>query len=81
MNRYFFHIRRSDGNVFDEEGDECANVEDARNNAFDAVRELIAAQIKSGVAISDAHMDVHNEAGTLQFSPSFHAIIQEQLKK
>lgn len=81
MSRYFFHLRRNGGYVPDEEGDEFATADDARANAVSAVRELIAARIKSGHAVVDDQMDVTDETGTLQFTISFHDVVQGQLLK
>ena len=79
MTRYFFYIRHDGATIRDEEGDEFSSIEDARNSAIEAIRELAASRIKNGL-ISDQHMDVRDEAGDLMLSISFREVIKEQLE-
>jgi hypothetical protein len=81
MKRYFFHTRQSGQMVRDEEGDEFADVEEARKSAISSVRELVAARIKSGLMVSDEQMEVCDEAHVLQFTVTFHDVVQRQLKR
>ena len=80
MTRYFFYIRHDGATIRDEEGDEFSSIEDARNSAIEAIRELAASRIKNGLIISDQHMDVRDEAGDLMLSISFREVIKEQLE-
>lgn len=81
MNRYFFHLRRDREVVSDVEGDEFQNDDAARESAIKAVREMVAARIKSGAIVSDEYMDVSDGTGHVLFSVSFHDVVQNQLKK
>ena len=44
MKRYYFHIRDEGGTVLDEEGEEHRSLEEARQSAVDAIKELAAAR-------------------------------------
>ncbi len=81
MSRYFFHLRRDDETVPDIEGDDFRDDGAARASAINSVRELAAAQIKSGEAVTDAFMDVVDEGGNVLFSISFHDVVQNHLRK
>jgi hypothetical protein len=81
MTRYFFHIRRNDETVLDEEGDEFASLDDARVSAVNAIRELVAAKIKRGLMILNEHMEVRDESDALHLVISFHEVIEGQLKR
>lgn len=81
MSRYFFHLRQEGSTVLDEEGDDFATLEEARASAVTAVRELIAARIKTGNSVSDEYMDVTDEAGEVRLSLSFHDVVRSQLRK
>ena len=81
MNRYFFNLRHDGKVVMDVEGDEFANVEDARINAINSIRELVAARIKTGMIVTDEHMDVADGTGEILFSLSFHDVVRDQLRK
>lgn len=81
MERYFFYIRHDGGTIPDEEGDDFASLDEAKLSATHAVRELVAARIKNGLMIADEHLDVRDEAGNLLLSLSFHAVIEQQLKR
>lgn len=80
MMRYFFHIRSVRGTILDEEGDELADAGQARLNAVQAVRELVAGQIRIGQTIPDNSMEVHDEAGSLVCTVSFHGFLVDQLE-
>lgn len=81
MDRYFFDIRRDGETVRDDEGDEYPSDEEARANAIKAVRELVAAKIRGGFAVSDEHLDVCDKDGRVLFSISFHDVVHDQLKR
>lgn len=81
MTRYFFHLRRDGEIVSDVEGDEFSSDDAARLSAINAVREMVAALIKSGRVVADEYVDVSDDAGKLLFSVSFHDVVQNHLKK
>jgi len=81
MSRYFFHLRRDNETVSDVEGDEFSDREVARASATNAVRELVAARIKTGQVFADEYMDVTDDKGNIILSISFHDVVQDHLKK
>ncbi|WP_430037894.1 DUF6894 family protein [Neorhizobium sp. BT27B] len=81
MSRYFFHLRRDNETVSDVEGDEFSDREAARASATNAVRELVAARIKTGQVVADEYMDVSDDKGHIVLSISFHDVVQDHLKK
>lgn len=81
MDRYFFDIRRDGETLRDDEGDIYPSEEEARANAVEAVRELVAGKIKGGLTVPDEHLDVLDKEGRLLFSISFHAFIRNLLSK
>lgn len=81
MSRYFFHLRRDDRIVSDVEGDEFSDSEAARASATNAVRELVAARIKTGQVFTDEYMDISDDKGNILLSISFHDVVKTHLKK
>lgn len=81
MSRYFFHLRRDNETVSDVEGDEFSDRESVSASATNAVRELVAARIKTGQVFADEYMDVTDDRGNIVLSISFHDVVQNHLKK
>lgn len=81
MSRYFFHLRRDNETVSDVEGDEFSDRESVCASATNAVRELVAARIKTGQVFADEYMDVTDDRGNIVLSISFHDVVQNHLKK
>ncbi len=80
MTHYFFHIRDNDSTIVDEEGDDFADINEARFSAVTAIREIAAARIKSGETIGNARMDVCDDTGQLLLSLSFRDVVAQQLR-
>lgn len=72
MPQYFFHVRNSTGYMLDEEGQELAGLEAARDTAVSAVRSIISEESKVGLVDLRGRVEVFDEAGlillTLPFS-------------
>ena len=81
MKRYYFNIRDDGSTVMDEEGEEHASLEEARQSAVDAIKELAAARIRTGEVIGNTVLDVCDETGGVLKSISFRQVIEEQLKR
>lgn len=81
MKRYYFHIRDEGGTVLDEEGEEHRSLEEARQSAVDAIKELAAARIRTGKVIGNTFLDVCDETDAVLKSISFRQVIEEQLKR
>lgn len=58
MPRYFFHIRDSEGISFDEEGVVLLSDEQARAEALQAAREMLAEKILKGELVDGARFEV-----------------------
>jgi len=81
MKRYYFNIRDDGSTVLDEEGEEHASLEEARQSAVDAIKELAAARIRTNEMIGNTVLDVCDETGAVLMSISLRQVIEEQLKR
>ena len=61
MTRYFFHIRRGDTLIEDPEGQEFETLDDARTEATDAARDLVATAVRTGRPIDDDRIEICDE--------------------
>lgn len=62
MPRYFFHLHN--GNIsHDEEGQEMPGLEQAREQAILAARELLCEDLKTGHLPLGHHIDIHGTGG------------------
>lgn len=71
MKRFFFHLRRDDGDVLpDEQGTECPDLEFAVREACSGAREILAEAIRHNQQIVADEMLVADEEGrTLETIP------------
>lgn len=81
MKRYYFNIRDDGSTVLDEEGEEHRSLEEARQSAVDAIKELAAARIRTNEMIGNTLLDVCDETGAVLMSISLRQVIEEQLKR
>lgn len=81
MKRYYFNIRDDGSTVLDEEGEEHRSLEEARQSAVDAIKELAAARIRTNEMIGNTVLDVCDETGAVLMSISLRQVIEEQLKR
>lgn len=81
MKRYYYNIRDDGSTVLDEEGEEHASLEEARQSAVDAIKELAAARIRTNEMIGNTVLDVCDETGAVLMSISLRQVIEEQLKR
>lgn len=81
MKRYYFYIRDDGSTVLDEEGEEHRSLEEARQSAVDAIKELAAARIRTNEMIGNTVLDVCDETGAVLMSISLRQVIEEQLKR
>jgi len=58
MPRYFFHVSDTDGTSFDEEGVVLASDDQARAEAMQAAREMLAEKILKGEIVDGAKFEV-----------------------
>lgn len=81
MKRYYLNIRDDGSTVLDEEGEEHGSLEEARQSAVDAIKELAAARIRTNEMIGNTVLDVCDETGAVLTSISLRQVIEEQLKR
>lgn len=72
MARFFLHLYNSIGYVPDEEGQDLRDLEDARGIAVDSIRDMIAAEARTGKIDLQGRIEIREEAGrvldTVQFT-------------
>ena len=71
MVRYFFHLRDGADVALDPEGIELASLEAARKKAFEAARDTLSRDIKTGRIALDLRIDVETGDGALLHSQPF----------
>jgi hypothetical protein len=74
MPRFYLHIRDGEILIKDPEGSELPSVEAARAEAREAVREIVADRIRSGVLVTRVEIDICNETGEAQTTVALHVI-------
>lgn len=76
MPRYYFHIRSHDDFVEDPEGVVLKGDGEAREEAIDAAREMLAERVRKGEVIDGHVFDVRDEDGTKVFSLPFRDVLR-----
>lgn len=76
MPRYYFHIKSDVDFVEDPEGIELAGDAEAREEAIDAAREMLAERVRRGEVVDGYVIDVHDAAGTKVFTLSFRDVLR-----
>ena len=75
MPRYFFHIKSDDDFVEDPEGVELTGDVEARQEAIDAAREILAERVLKGDVIDGHVFEVCDAKGTKLFSLPFRDVL------
>ena len=63
MPRYFFHVREVVPLVEDEEGTECADDAQAREEAIEGARDVMAEYVRKGLDVSCWSFEIEDEQG------------------
>ena len=63
MSRYFFHIREGDLFSRDEEGQDLPNVEAARHEAINTIREIMGEKLLHGGSLNHRTVEIADETG------------------
>lgn len=71
MERYFFHLRKDDQLIVDEEGSEYENREIAQKAGYADAREFIANQIRAGQSVLPWSLEITASDGSLIEKISF----------
>lgn len=61
--RLYLHVRETDRFVEDPDGQDFDTIEEAREEAKAAARDLLAAKLKAGEVIDNQRFEICNEAG------------------
>lgn len=75
MPRYFFHIKSDDDFVEDPEGVDLTGDVEARQEAIDAAREILAERVLKGEIIDGHLFEVCDPNGTKVFSLPFRDVL------
>lgn len=76
MPRYFFHIRSHEDFVEDAEGVDLPGDAEAREEAVDAAREMLAERVRKGEVIDGHAFEVCDDAGTKVFTFPFRDVLR-----
>jgi hypothetical protein len=71
MPRYYLHIHGPDGTLEDNEGSELADMEAVREEAIEAVREIVANRVRRGRGASGRELRVADDTGKLVLAIPF----------
>lgn len=63
MSHYYFHLNNKNGSVRDLEGGDYADLDDARNEAIESAREIMAERIYIGQEADGSVFEIVDEAG------------------
>ncbi|UVC12399.1 hypothetical protein IHQ71_30830 (plasmid) [Rhizobium sp. TH2] len=76
MPQFYFHIRDHDKLIPDLEGVEMPGARAALEEAKDAAREILAAQVRRGDVIDGHEFEVWDELGTKLFTVPFRSVLK-----
>lgn len=65
MARYFFNVIAAADSIVDLEGSELPDLQSARTEGIEQLRELMAEAMRSGVDISSRRLEIREASGTL----------------
>jgi hypothetical protein len=71
MPRFYFHIRNGNGYTPDEEGQDLADLREARAIALAGIRSLLGEELAAGSLDLDGRIDIADDAGKLLLSLLF----------
>ena len=78
MPRYFLHVNGRSGLLADPDGQECADLADARQEAIEAARDLMAECLRAGQPLGlHSEMIIADEQGATLATVSFHEAVPE----
>lgn len=75
MPRLLLHTRNGDNLVWDEEGSQYASLEEARDEAVIAAREVLAERMRLGKPMGDGRFEITDETGALVLMLPFRAAL------
>jgi hypothetical protein len=78
MARFYFHIRRGEELVTDEEGVDLPDVEAARREGLLAAREILAEMVLHNEVVDGEEFQIANDQGVLVATIPFRSVIREE---
>lgn len=75
MARYFFNIREREQVIVDPEGQIFGTVDDARAEAVETARELLAEAIRAGQSAEGRQFEIHDDTGSCVAVVAFRDVI------
>jgi len=76
MPRYYFHIKSDKDFIEDPEGVELVGDVEAREEALDAAREILADSVRKGEVVDGHVFDVRDADGTKVFTLPFRDVLR-----
>ena len=76
MARFFLHLRNSNGHLEDEEGQELADIDAARQAAIASVRSIVSEEAETGFIDLRAPIPVFDENGALLLELPFSEAVE-----
>jgi hypothetical protein len=75
MQRFFFNLRLQGDYVPDPEGEELADLEEARFKAIKAAKELLAERILTGKPSGDCQLEISDDSGRVLAAVPFLGVL------
>jgi hypothetical protein len=76
MARYYFNVRRGNDLISDPEGIEFGAVDDAREEAKQAARDILADRVKHGELVDDGEFEIIDERGVKILTVPFRSVLR-----
>jgi hypothetical protein len=76
MARYYFNVRRGNDLISDPEGLEFGAVDDAREEAKQAARDILADRVKHGELVDDGEFEIIDERGVKILTVPFRSVLR-----
>lgn len=74
--KVFFHVRNRTTREQDPEGEHLASIDDARREAVQAAREILADRVNRGDPIDDRSFEITAEDGTVVLTIPFRSFLR-----
>jgi len=76
MPRFFLHSREGDRFLEDPDGYEAEDIEEARHEAINSARDILAEKMKAGEVIDSQEFDICDESGNVIERVPFKSVYQ-----
>lgn len=76
MPRYYLHIREGERFIKDHEGIELPGILNAKSEAEEAAREILASKVKSGEIIDGQEFEIYDAWGNRMLNVPFKSVLR-----